>query len=205
MNMQTDKEFIALCLDTYFSKHHRVQMRLPIKTDPEDGGVPLSMVNGEVDEEGYVEWKMLPSTVTGEEVTEIEKSLPAPFPPLFRAYLTTRFVLDMQVVNPPYFFMFPELPADNPFRDITFTLQAWNLLLTTGYIPFAEYQDGWGPVCFDTKQQTADGDYAIVWFDHEHLLHELDEEDYRLREKVESYAQSLFPSFRVFMTEMFLH
>lgn len=47
MNVQTDKEFITLCLGTYFSKHHRVQMRLPIKTDPEDGGVPSSMVNGE--------------------------------------------------------------------------------------------------------------------------------------------------------------
>ncbi|MCI1695686.1 SMI1/KNR4 family protein [Aneurinibacillus aneurinilyticus] len=204
MNVQTDKQFIELCLNTYFSKRHRVQMKLPVKIDPQDGGVPASMVNGEVDEEGYVAWKMLPSTVTEEEITEIEQGLPARLPPLFRAYLTTQFVLDMQIINPPYFFMLPELPADNPFQDIAFTLQAWNLLLITGYIPFAEYQDGWGPVCFDTKQQTVDGDYAIVWFDHEHLLHELDEGDYVSREKVESYAQTLFPSFRVFMTELFL-
>lgn len=59
--------------------------------EPEDAGVPVEMMDGEV-EDDWVKWKLLTSTVTEEQVAELERLIEHKLPPLYRfAYLVSRF------------------------------------------------------------------------------------------------------------------
>ena len=78
---------------------------------------------------------------------------------------------------------------------------AWQPLLAAGFVPFAEWGDGWGPMCFDGLRRAADGDCPVVWIDHERLA--------RLgkamgeREAVLPWVQPLYDSCREFLADVF--
>jgi hypothetical protein len=177
-------------LDRFFAGFAMV---LPAKEPPyhpEDGGVPPDMVDGAVSADGWVAWKMLPSTVSEEQVREAESGLPGPFPPLFRAYLTARFTLGMNCLD------LPSLPSDNPLGNLLAVTRGWSVLWPAGYVCFADNAQGdVGPLCFDLRQRLSDGDCPVVLFDHEHLLN-LPEEDLQNRAVVQRYARRCYSSFR---------
>ncbi len=195
---RADKEFIEQCLDAYSAKS---DMTFPAKetpNDPEDEGVPEVMMNGSIDSEGYVLWKMIPSTVKERDVTGIEKDLPGPFPPLFRAYLTARHTLGMDD------FDLPSLPSDNPLRELAAVIKGWSVLLPSGYVPFADNAGGdTGPICFDLRQRLPDGDCPVVLFDHD-KLNNLSEAELGERRKLERLAKRRYGSFREMMQRKFL-
>ena len=70
------------------------------------------------------------------------------------------------------------------------------------FIPFAEWGDGWGPMCFDTRRHASDGDCPIVWMDHE-ILAPLGEQRRRMRKEVLPLAQPLYETFRELLTDVF--
>src|SRR5437868_10038401 len=119
MIAQADKQFIEQCLDNYASKFQMIRVAKESPFDAEDGGVPPAMFDGEIDAHGWVKWKMLPSNITEDQVVEIEKSLPGQFPPLFRAFLTTRFVMSIEVQD----VRLPALPSDNALEDLLLQLR----------------------------------------------------------------------------------
>src|SRR5512132_3538023 len=53
---------------------------------PQDSGVPTAMQLGQIDAEGWVEWRVLPSTLSEAELTQVENKCGLQLPPLFRAY-----------------------------------------------------------------------------------------------------------------------
>ncbi len=66
---------------------------------PQDSGVPAAMQVGQIDADGWVEWRVLPSTLSEAELTQFENKCGLQLPPLFRAYLLARFHLFDQVTS----------------------------------------------------------------------------------------------------------
>ena len=194
-------EFIGSLLDAYSAAAWR---RGVASKDPEDFGVPQEMQIGEVDAEGWVEWRVLPSTLTKADVEAVEKDFNVQFPPQFRAYLSARFQLFNQVYSRRYDqqILMVDTPAGRPLRPLRDLLNSWQQLLDTGFIPFAQWGDGWGPMCFDSAKRGADGDCPVVWMDHEALI-PLGPEQCRRRESVLPLAQFLYGSCREFLIDVF--
>lgn len=76
-------------------------------------------------------------------------------------------------------------------------------MIGAGFAPFAEWGDGWGPMCFDLEQRGKDGDCTVVWMDHERLI-SLGPEPCGQRETVSPLAQPLYGSYREFLTDVFV-
>ncbi|MHA7966757.1 SMI1/KNR4 family protein [Paenibacillus sp. CAU 1782] len=167
----------------------------------EDSGVPADMENSEPDHEGYVEWKLLPSTLVLGDLEVLEEKYGFQWPSLYKAFLTTYFHLINEVRGPDYSVLLPEQPSDKPLYEIEYMLRSWEQLLAFGYIPFSLYNDGWGPICFDTVSCGVEADYPIVWFDHEEIF--ALEHDALSRAALEPLAKKLQPNFRAFIDRVF--
>src|SRR5439155_13281080 len=179
--------FIDQLIDAYAVEADR---RGVASKSPQDSGVPAAMQVGQVDAYGWVEWRVLPSTLTEAEVTELENKFGINLPPLFRAYLLARFHLFDQVTSHRYdqLILMTGTPAGKPLALLLHLVSAWGSLIDAGFIPFAEWGDGWGPMCFDTGRRAPDGDCPLVRMDHEILAY-LSEEQCRTRKKVLPLAQ----------------
>lgn len=167
----------------------------------EDSGVPADMENSEPDHEGYVEWKLLPSSLGLGDLEELEGKYGIQWPSLYKAFLTTYFHLINEVRGPDYSVLLPEQPSDKPLYEVEFLLRSWEQLLVCGYIPFSLYNDGWGPICFDTMDLGGEEDYPVVWFDHEEVF--ALENDAISRSALEPLAKKLQPNFRAFIDSVF--
>lgn len=199
---EEDLEFVRRLLDEYA----KTAWRMSVASDENDErGVPKAMQSTAVDKEGWVEWRMLPSTLHEAEIAAVETEFGIHLPPLFRAYLSARFHLFNQVGSRKYQqqILMSDTPSRNPLKPLHDELSAWRPLIAEGYVPFAEWGDGWGPMCFDDSQRAPDGDCPIVWFEHE-LLVDLRSEKYERRESVARLAQPLYSSFREFVTDVFV-
>ncbi len=201
MRLDEDIEFVGQLIDAYAAEADR---RGVASKRPQDSGVPAAMQVGRIDAEGWVEWRVLPSTVSEAEVSELENKFGIQLPPIFRAYLMARFHLFDQVTSRQYdqLILMTDTPAGKPFAPLLLLLSAWRPLITAGFVPFAEWGDGWGPMCFDTGCRGSDGDCPVVWMDHE-ILAPLGEEKCRTRKEVLPSAQPLYESCRELLIDVF--
>jgi hypothetical protein len=149
MAIAEDVAFVGQLLDAYAVDAWR---RGVAANNPTGAGVPPEMQVGEVDAYGWVEWRVLPSILTEADVAAVEREFGVQFPPLFRAYLLARFQLFDQVKSRRYdqqILMTP-VPAGKPLKQLRQLMSAWRPLIEAGFIPFAEWGDSWGPMCFDS-------------------------------------------------------
>lgn len=181
MTTGSDADLVAAVVDGHYESLVAVDMAwLPDLEPP--------MAFGEPNQDGWVRWRTMPSTVTDADLAGAEALLPAPLPPAMKAYFKYRCILMMDRL------MLPEIPAADPLGPFLAEAMAWAPLLKAGYIPFAEYGDGYGPVCLDTRQPTGD-DYAVGWIDHEHF-HNLPQTDWDNRAALIRLFNPLYPTFR---------
>ncbi len=204
---QEDREFAIACLERLYETWNDSDCGLREEAkdddwDPDEGGVPAAMIDGEADDEGYAKWRMLPSDVSYLEIEELEKITGSQLPPLFKAYLSVRFHLFGEIGNEETSFLIPTLPSDYRLGNVRQQMLSWPPLLEAGFVPFCDYEDGIGPVCFDTRRRGPDDDCPIVWMEHE-MLHGLAPGEISDRANLEPTAKVLFPSFRSFMKELF--
>jgi hypothetical protein len=82
-----------------------------------------------------------------------------------------------------------------------FLMRSWRQLIDAGFIPFTQWGDGWGPMCFDAQHRASDGDCPIVWLDHERLI---PPEICLQREQVMPWVQPLYGSCREFLEDVFV-
>ncbi len=172
--------------------------------DSAGAGVPPEMQSGEVDEDGWVEWCVLPSTLKEVDLEAFEDEFRVQFPPPFRGYLLARFHLFDQLRSQQYgqqIFM-TSTPAGTTLGPLRKLIKQWRPLIDAGFVPFAQWGDGWGPMCFDIHQRVQDGECPIQWMDHEVLI-PLGAERCRLREAVLPLAQPLYGSCREFLVDVF--
>jgi len=177
--------------------------RVSVASVDGSGGVPPDMFDSEVDEEGWVEWKMLPSTLTNDDIAKLEAEFCIQFPPLFRAYLLAGFQLFDQIHSVKYeqLIFNTDVPSNDPLGPIRALMEAWKQLLSANYIPFAQWGDGWGPMCFDTENRDDNGDCPVVWMDHE-LLIPLGKECGN-RAAVLPHVNALYESYAEFFEDVF--
>ncbi|EMI16391.1 cell wall assembly and cell proliferation coordinating protein [Rhodopirellula maiorica SM1] len=200
MSLTENIALVRLNLETYAEGYHRMSVA------SEDGGagVPADMFEGDVDDEGWVAWRMLPSTLSESDVSQMETEFAIQLPPLFRAYLLAGFQLFDQIHSSRYdqLIFNTDVPSNNPLGPIRQLINVWKPLLSANFIPFAQWGDGWGPMCFDAANRTADGDCPIVWMDHE-LLAPLGPDKCADRDSVMPHANPLYDSYRDFFSDVF--
>jgi hypothetical protein len=196
-----DIEYVARLLDDYARGYRCFNVAAE---DPEDGGVPPHMQVGAVNAQGWVEWQMLPSTLAEGDIDELEREFKVQLPPLYRAYLLARFHLFKQVHSAQHdqLILMPAIPSEQRLNPIRELMRMWQPLLDAEFVPFAQWGDGWGPMCFDTQQRRLDMDCPVVWMDHERLF-TLGPEHCRMRALIVPLAQPLYASFSDFLRDVF--
>jgi hypothetical protein len=201
MALTEDIAWVGSLIDAYAVGADRMGVA---SNSPGGSGVPPAMQVGQVDAEGWVEWRVLPSTLSEADLLELETKFRMHLPPLFRAYLLARLHMFDQVTSRRYdqLILMTDTPAGKPLAPLLRQLSAWRPLIDAGFIPFAEWGDGWGPMCFDTSRRVPDGDCPVIWMDHEVLV-PLGKERWRIRETVLPLAQPLYDSFRDLLLDVF--
>ena len=179
-----DVQLVKHCLDTYYTKCPQVLPR-----------VPADMRRGQWQEDDWVDWKMIPSRLTEADVDALEKKLPFRLPPLFRAFLVTYFVLDLDFGE----YQLPQLSSDAPLRDVQrYLLQP--SLWAIGYSQCASSGCG-DPVCFDLHAPHEEGEFEVVVINHDMIV---PFENWHRRDRVEPHATRVAGSFREFFTRLCL-
>lgn len=197
---QDDVDYITAALAKFKSN---IDFLLPAKVapfDPDDGGVPPDMQEGPIDSEGWVRWRILPSAVTETDVESIEEEFGVRFPCFFRAYLVSCLHLIDQVNNDRHFLMLPSTPSDNPLGSIRQILTVWQPVIRAQLVPFGEYQDGAGPLLFDTL---TDNEPSVVWIDHE-IFASVGQDVAGDRNSISEHIRPLYSSFRELFEDQFV-
>lgn len=201
MSLAEEITFVGNLLDAYSVEAFK--MGVAAKNEL-SAGVPPAMHAGEVEPSGWVEWKMLPSTLQEADVAALEAEFGVRFPSLFRAYLLARHHLFKQVHSNRFdqLIFMTATPTGKPLKPLRDLLFAWRVLIDSQYVPFAQWGDGWGPMCFDAANLAEDGECPIMWFDHEVLI-PLGEAKLRQRAAVLPFAQPLYDNSREFLLDVF--
>lgn len=132
------------------------------------GRLPESMIDHTIPpSDDWIGWKAVPSTVTDKDLDSLEKEMMLLYPPLYKEILKYLHFLGLT----EYGVRFSRHLSDdwlNVLRKSYF--QSWDKsrIVDIGLIPFGDetFMDA-GPVCFDTRQRTKNGDCPIVYWDHE--------------------------------------
>ncbi len=200
MTNQDHIQYIQSLLNNFYPQYYAMGVA---GDETSSAGVPTEMQAGEIDDEGWVQWKILPPRITMDDVLELEASFKIVLPDLFRAYLMAACHLFDQIQSQKYnqLIFMTDVPSNNPLGPLKGILTGWQSLIGAGYIPFAQWGDGWGPMCFDDQQRT-DGDCPIVWMDHE-LLIPMGPEKCSERIHVTPLAQPLYASSKEFLDDVF--
>lgn len=144
---QDDVDWAGQLIDWYGVRAFR---RGVAQLRPEDGGVPVEMQVGEVNGDGWVEWRILPSTLTDRDIAKLEAEYAIALPPPFRAYLLARLHLFDQLRSRRYdqLILMTATPAPAPLEPLRELITSWRPLLGARYLPFAQWGDAWGPDVF---------------------------------------------------------
>ncbi len=194
---------IGQLIDRYYSQVDPIDRCGVASTSPSDHGVPREMWAAPVDSDGWVDWKLLPSTLTNADVSALESEFGVSFPPSFQAYLQARFHCFDQVRSARYdeAILWPAMPAHDPLRALRELLKGWRALISADLIPFAQWGDGYGPMCFDSRRRRPDGDCPILWLDHE-LIAPMGQKA-ALRANLTRLEQPLYDSFVDLLQDVF--
>jgi hypothetical protein len=137
-------------------------MRLPLRDMPEemrDRTIP--------DSKDWIGWKPVPSTVTEEQLDELEREIGLAFPPPYRRFLRTSHFYELTEVG----VRFERHPVRSWRAELVHLYEeVWwpERIIGRGLIPFgSETFCDTGLVCFDTRSRQADGDCPVVIWDHE--------------------------------------
>jgi len=197
-------ERIAQLLESYYQRAPAIVRRSVASHNPKDHAVPQDMWAGPVNSEGWVDWKLLPSTVTDDDIAELEVRFAVAYPPSFRAYLRARFHCFDQVRSARYdqLISLPKMQTRDPLYQVRELLAAYRSLIPAQLIAFAEWGDGWGPMCFDAQRRGGDGECPILWLDHELIPFG---QQTIARSKVAPLEKFLYGSFEELLQDVFGH
>ncbi|QDU97644.1 hypothetical protein [Lignipirellula cremea] len=146
-----------------------------LRLDAEE--VPAGMAE-DVEDDGSVLWKMIPSTTSPAEIRRLESGLRCPLPPMYRAYLRSYFHLFEHLVafdssHGKGGVGFARMTPDDPFPTFrhangelasSFEAGLARRLFDLGFLLI-----GWSihdRLAFDTHFSDAEGDYEIVAISH---------------------------------------
>lgn len=129
--------------------------------------LPKEMIDLKISpKDDWVGWKPVSSVVTDDDLDGIEKKIGLHFPYLYRVFLKYVHFVELTEVG----LRFCEHPIHGWQSELEQLYKGWypERILGVGLIPFAsETCMDAGPVCFDTRNPLSDGDYPVVYWDHE--------------------------------------
>lgn len=104
-------------------------------------------------------------------IASLEQRLPGVLPSSFRS-LVTRYSFPVFEAAPLEIFGNTGEDNSDDWRHRLFADKVLSsVLLANGYIQFARPDTGsYDPICFDTKRKRSNGEYPVVWIDHEGIL-----------------------------------
>ena len=124
----------------------------------------MSDPNQDKNEEWRI-WNPIQSTVTDEEIKELESRFGHNLPESYKKFLKYKHFYELQIGE----CSFCEHPAGiwrTSLSEMIFDGYPREFLIDTGRIPFANWSD-WGLLCFDASVENQNSDYPIVLWDHE--------------------------------------
>ena len=129
--------------------------------------VPEEMKDHDIPiEDDEVGWKPIPSTVTDTDLNTLEVFAGANFPPAYRTFLKYRHFYDLTEVGVRFSSHAVDTWRDTLERE--YMIEPKERIVGIGLIPFgSEAMMDAGPVCFDTRGKSPDGDCPVVYWDHE--------------------------------------
>jgi len=133
-------------------------MRLPRVDMPEEMRDPNIQ-----QEDDWTGWRIIPSTVSSQELDELEARIGLTFPPYYHQFLQSYHFCELVGMG------FCRHPIHKWRQELLFLYEAYSgLPLSRGLLPFGEepMMDA-GPVCFDTRNPMEDGDCPVVFWDHD--------------------------------------
>lgn len=123
--------------------------------------IPVEMLAGPVDNEGWVEWRVTKGKLRAEDYQQIEKEFDVKFPESFIAWHRSHFFLDCDCS----IIRLPVSSPTAPLKEIRENLE-WNRnLLEQGLIPFGYEGNDTGPLVFETRYALVSSDYPIKVYD----------------------------------------
>ncbi|MBD5089651.1 MAG: SMI1/KNR4 family protein [Clostridiales bacterium] len=189
MNKLEYKSFMKNFFEKYYAK--LLEYSVDAVTLPE---VPEEMwVDGTDPEEEWQQWKLIPATISDEEIASLERNWGIEFPEMMKCFLNTYFHLFDSPIG--------RHSVDNPFEALN---NAWNpVLVKAGYLPFTWDQEGYFIRCIDLCNMPNEEKCSVCQIDHE-ILFDFDESNKISREEIESKMEKLADNFLEYL-EQFLN
>ena len=129
------------------------------------GGIARAMADPSQDEsDDWRIWHPIPSTVSDDEIQEVEKELGHKLPQAYKRFLQHRHFYELKIGSCLFFGHPSDAWKDSLYKNI-FDGYPRDLLIDVGRIPFANWED-WGLLCFDTTLAAENNNYPIVLWDH---------------------------------------
>jgi hypothetical protein len=119
-------------------------------------------------QDDWIPWKPIKSTVADEDLNEIEGIIGKKFPESFKIFLKYKHFYELNISTVYGYISFFRHPVDD-WKKQYFYHDIEKVYLRNGYLPFADYLDC-GFLCFDSNIQTEDNEYPIVLINHEEIF-----------------------------------
>jgi hypothetical protein len=148
-------------------KHLQALIDSGINKTPKKIQTEMSDPNKDPKDEWRI-WLPIKSTVTDEEIFDVEKIIGYKLPADYKFFLKYKHFYELYIDQAS----FGEHPINIWRSSLTngiFDGYPRELLIDKGYIPFANWSD-WGLLCFDATKKNTDN-YPIVLWDHEAFDH----------------------------------
>ena len=132
------------------------------------GNVPIEMKDGTKNEDGWITWKPIKSTVTNSEIIQLEVMTNCNFPISFIEFLKYKHFYGLYLAAFPMI-RFYNHPIKNWLKKyVQMYSYDWvrEDLISNKIIPFADYGD-YGFLCFDAREKYPNNEYPILMVDHE--------------------------------------
>lgn len=121
----------------------------------------------ECEDEGYFGWKPIPSTISDDEIVQLESDLNCQLPKSYKSFLQYLYFEELYFEDPAIRF-----PKNLPNKSLQ-SLKEKNLeyhdpemIIDKGYFYFADFDD-YGLLVFDTNKPAIDNEFEILYIDHE--------------------------------------
>jgi hypothetical protein len=121
-------------------------------------GVPPEMRDGPVSADGWVAWRPVAGGASEAQLDALEAALSMRLPPLLRAYLSARAVMDFDTGR----YHFPAVLPQEPLAALEHLVAHRADLLARRLVPFAWDSDDRGVVALDFRALTAGSEPTVV-------------------------------------------
>jgi len=180
------RDYIKVGFEAHYNRYNQGEFSRWMHPD-----VPVQMRIEEDSEEEWSQWKLVPSTVSNQDIINLEQEFGLRFPEWYKAFISTYH---------HYFDNIPQQSITEPLDDIKNMFNP--ILCRLHYLPFC-WDSEYGKIyCIDLNQLPDEMSCAIYQIEHE-ILFDLDETTAGPAE-LQASLELLYPNFKSYFDQTFL-